>query len=207
MTEEPADPRGGGADPRVADVSQARLYSHLITRQTGRAVRLGIEERLAGGRDIPLVTVLDFRDVTIIDFSCADEVAAKLAGSAVSGDPGLFLLFTGMEDHHLDPVQSALRRRELAVAGERRDGTAVVLGELDSRVTRAWRWVHGVGDVRPPQLARELGTDDGDALRILRSLHRKRLLLHRGERFLSLRHAVSRVGPGDTMKHPRVDGV
>jgi len=178
---------------RLADVSQARLYSHLVTRQTGRAVRLGIEERLGGGRELPLVTVLDFRDVTIIDFSCADEVAAKLAGSAVAGDTGLFLLFTGMEDHHLDPVESALRRRELAVAAERLDGSAVLLGELEARVARAWRWAHAAGDVRPPQLARTLGTDDGAALGILRHLHRKRLLLRKGDRFLSLRHAVSRV--------------
>ena len=49
---------------------------NLVTRPTGRAVRGAIETKLAGVRRAA-VTV-DFSRVSILDFSCADEVVAKL---------------------------------------------------------------------------------------------------------------------------------
>jgi hypothetical protein len=53
------------------------LYSNLVTRPTGAAVRTEIERVIAesGGRT---VTVIDFSQVTLLDFSCADEIVAKL---------------------------------------------------------------------------------------------------------------------------------
>lgn len=190
---------GGAASPVV--VARAELYSSLVTRQTGRAVRLSIEEKITGRRS-PVVTVLDFREVSVIDFSCADEVAAKLAGSAVaSGDRGekdLFLLFTGMEPHHLDPVDSALQRRGLAVAAERADGTPLVLGDLDDHRRRAWEYLCRAGGARVPEIARALQVDPEAAARLLRALHRRRLALRRPGEFVSLRRAVARArGEGD----------
>ena len=58
-------------------IAVATLYQkNLVTRQTGRAVRDGIE-RLISGRS-EAIAVIDFQDVAVIDFSCADEVVAKL---------------------------------------------------------------------------------------------------------------------------------
>ena len=54
------------------------LYSYLVTRHTGRAVRLSIENQIAECEG-QVVAVLDFQNVVVIDFSCADEVVAKLA--------------------------------------------------------------------------------------------------------------------------------
>ena len=53
------------------------LYSNLVTRTTGAAVRGEIEAQLADltGRS---VNVIDFSHVTLLDFSCADEIVAKL---------------------------------------------------------------------------------------------------------------------------------
>ena len=53
------------------------LYSNLVTRPTGAAVRTQIEALLADSRERSL-TVIDFSHVGMIDFSCADEVVAKL---------------------------------------------------------------------------------------------------------------------------------
>ena len=53
------------------------LYSNLVTRPTGAAVRAQIEALLADARERSL-TVIDFSHVGMIDFSCADEVVAKL---------------------------------------------------------------------------------------------------------------------------------
>ena len=48
------------------------LYSNLVTRPTGAAVRAQIEALLADARERSL-TVIDFSHVGMIDFSCADE--------------------------------------------------------------------------------------------------------------------------------------
>lgn len=183
---------------RPAGISRPSLVGVLVTRQTGRDVRGHIERELAERRG-PLVTVLDFRAVSIIDFSCADEVVAKLVSSAlgpVDGRGGRFFLCTGLRDHHLDPVESALRRRELALAAERSDGSPCVLGHLEEEAQRAWRRVCRRGGVRPEPLARELGMDPGGARELLERLHRRRLLLRRGpEDYLSLRRAVAEAAP------------
>ncbi|HCR04782.1 MAG TPA: hypothetical protein DIU18_06310, partial [Gemmatimonadetes bacterium] len=57
--------------------SVATLYSHLVTRPTGRAVRLAIESLLADAGDIAL-SLIDLSEVNVLDFSCADEAVAKL---------------------------------------------------------------------------------------------------------------------------------
>lgn len=184
-------PAGGGA--ALAAVSRAELYSCLVTRPTGRAVRLCIQDQLAGHRG-SVVSVVDFRNVSVIDFSCADEVAAKLADAALNGQAGrgeLFLLFTGLEEHHLDPVESALRRRELAVAGERADGSPLLLGELDDEARRAWHGLVRRGDGPPEALADELGLAAEAAEALLEGLHRRRLALRVEGAYVSLRRAAA----------------
>ena len=63
------------------------LYSNLVTRPTGAAVRAQIEALLADARERSL-TVIDFSHVGMIDFSCADEVVAKLLLRYVSTERG-----------------------------------------------------------------------------------------------------------------------
>lgn len=190
----------GPTDPTGTVVCRTRLYSCLVTRPTGRAVRLGIQERLAGHRGA-VVTVLDFRNVSVIDFSCADEVAAKLAGVARDGKADgteLFPLFTGLEQHHVDPVESTLRRRGLAAAAEMADGSPLVLGELEERARRAWHDVVRRGEGRAGVLAEELELSPEGAETVLETLHRRRLLLRGGaDEYVPLRSATStrREGP------------
>ena len=54
----------------------ATPYRNLITRPTGAAVRDRIEAALA--RSDCAIALLDFSDVDLLDYSCADEVVAKL---------------------------------------------------------------------------------------------------------------------------------
>jgi len=182
---------------RAAQVSRASLYSHLLTRQTGRAVRLGIERQVRVCTR-PLVTILDFREVTIIDFSCADEVVARLARGILDDEEDHFLLVSGMEEYHLDPVQSALRRRDVVLPGERRNGAPLLLGEADPVARRAWEVVaRQAGGVRPEPLGRRLGVEPPEALRLLEELYRRRLVFRRSDLFLSIRAAVDGALPGE----------
>ena len=184
----------GAELPRI---SEACLYSHLITRPTGRAVRMGIEQGMVG-QPGPVLTLVDFRNVAIIDFSCADEIVAKLAHAALSctAPPLRFYLFTGLEEHHLDPVESALRRRSLAVTGERADGTPCLLGEADHRLRRPWALVGRLGRATPGSLVPSCAATIEDARRLLEELHARRLLLRLASEFLSLRAAASATAGG-----------
>ena len=61
------------------------LYSDLVTRPTGAAVRDGIEKQLAELGDRSL-TVIDFSHVRLLDYSCADEIVAQLLMRYVRAD-------------------------------------------------------------------------------------------------------------------------
>lgn len=184
---------GSGEGPgRIAFVSRASLYSCLVTRQTGRTVRLSIERELAqrSGRSL---TVLDFRDVSVLDFSCADEVVAKLAGRALEPERGgeRYFLFSGLGDHHLDPVRSALERRRVAVAAEREDGAPVLLGPVEDETRRVWELVCRRGRAGPRSVAADLRVPARRAEGVLEALHGRRLLVRAAREYLSLRRALA----------------
>lgn len=168
--------RRGGARPLV---SEASLYSYLVTRPTGRAVRMSIEKQVAR-HDGEVLTVLDFRNVAVIDYSCADEVVAELAYLATarreSGPKRRFVLIRGLEEHHEDPIDSALRRRALAVAAERSSGEPVLLGDVADLEAELWRLVCDQERVDPEPLDHELGLPAGEARSRLEELYRRRLL-------------------------------
>jgi hypothetical protein len=67
----------GGFAPRLSVTS---LFSNLVTRPTGRAIRTGVESQLAEMEGVcaPCLSVLDFSQVRILDYSCADEIVAQL---------------------------------------------------------------------------------------------------------------------------------
>lgn len=185
-----------GPDPLV---SEASLFSYLVTRPTGRAVRMGIEEQVASCQG-EVLTVLDFKDVAVIDYSCADEVVAELACIAVGRSARLephpggprrrFVLIRGLEAHHQDPIDSALRRRELAVAAELADGQSVLLGDVDESEEDLWRLVCERECIGPEPLAGELGLPEGEARVRLDELFRRRLLLRRAGEYISFRRVL-----------------
>ena len=63
----------------------ATPYRNLVTRATGAAVRGRIEAALE--RSTCDVAVLDFSEVALLDFSCADEIVAKLVLAARPSRP------------------------------------------------------------------------------------------------------------------------
>ena len=178
-------------------VTRTNLYSYLVTRHTGRAVRLSIEERLAD-YDRHVLTVLDFGNVPLIDFSCADEVVAKLV-SPTSTDGAWagerFFLFRGLRQHHRDPIESALRRQALAVAAQDSDGQPVLLGEIGRLTETVWRAVWQIGTAEAKTVASYLGLDEDLVRPCLHDLERRRLLLRDGDAYVSFRWALNEARP------------
>lgn len=170
------DPR---FDPIWIDVGQmlqrtvTSLYSHLVTRPTGRAVRMAIEARLqsAGTRSISLI---DLSEVVILDFSCADEVVARLVEDATrSPTHEAFFVFRGVLEPHRDQIESVLERRGLATVAETEPGTFQLMGTRTEGEERIWSEVERRGLVDPDDIGDLAG--DADDLRALESVLERRL--------------------------------
>jgi hypothetical protein len=98
-------------------------YADLVTRPTGRVVRERIEHAIAvADRDVTIAR-MDFTGVGCIDYSCADEIVAKL----LRGRPAVLLL-SGLADGHREAIEAVLTRHGLAVLLEQRDGTLDAAG-------------------------------------------------------------------------------
>ena len=105
--------------------------SNLVTRPTGQAVRERIERDLeqepAGS-----VIGLDFAKVGVIDYSCSDEIVAKLLSRLLAGEYGeKYLMLMGMNENQRENIEVALERKDLAVIMEGPEGRRSVLGNLN----------------------------------------------------------------------------
>lgn len=169
-------------DPVSVDVGSivrrtvASLYSHLVTRQTGRAVRLAIEGQVveAGDRTLSLV---DLSEVRVLDFSCADEVVAKLLlrFSRRDESPDTFFVFRGIRDIHRGPIDAVLERQSLLAVGETARERYELLGTATDEERRVWRVVESVGRLRGEDLRRRLPR--APDREILESLARRKVVL------------------------------
>lgn len=170
-------------------VAVASLYqTYLVTRHTGRAVRLTIE-RLVEERAGPSLTVLDFSEVAVIDFSCADEVVARLLHDTMSRPAGAapqYFVLDGLEEEHIDPVSSALDRRGLAMAARMASRRPVLLGRAEPEAVRVWDALSRCGRARVDDLAGCFEGDAGTCLRWLARLEARRLVRDAGGVFESL---------------------
>lgn len=100
-------------------------YADLVTRATGRAVREHIEQSYAA--DAGFVARMDFTGVRCIDYSCADEIVAKLLRERIH-----VLVLRGCSDAHLEALAPVLEGHGLAALLERDDGTLDGLGRPES---------------------------------------------------------------------------
>ncbi len=153
--------------------SVASLYSHLVTRPTGRAVRLAIEHQI-GELPRPALSVVDLSSVAILDYSCADEVVARLLLRDPEGDSGVFFLLAGIREHHLDPIEAVLERHRLAVVGEVEPARYGLIGAGSADEREIWSEVERRGRVPGAELHALAGS--GAGVRVVERLLRRRLL-------------------------------
>lgn len=163
------------------------LYSDLVTRPTGAAVRSGIEE-LLGELDGRSLTVIDFSRVGLLDFSCADEIVAKLLLRQRIAEPGRdrYFVFCGLSEYHLEAIEAVLERHGLAIVGERADGTPLLLGHVDDAERRAWGALTRLGRADATTVALEAGIDRASAERLLEALASRRVAMRLDESYVAL---------------------
>ena len=107
----------------VLQESSAGVYTDLVTRPTGRVVRERIQRVIAAGARAPAVARMDFGRVGCMDYSCADEIIARL----VREWPAVLLL-RNLTEGHREAIQPVLATHGLAVLVEQPDGTLDALG-------------------------------------------------------------------------------
>ena len=128
--------------------SVATLYSHLVTRPTGQALRMGIESRIRE-TDGPCVSVLDFTEVVVLDFSCADETVAKLVRRYCAEDrpaPAYFLA-RGVAEHHRETLETVLIRQGMAMVADVIGLGPRLLGYASPEEHAVWLEIEDAGSV------------------------------------------------------------
>lgn len=174
------------------------LYSNLVTRPTGAAVRIGIEHHLDEIGDKSLA-VLDFSHVGLLDFSCADEIVAKLLMQYVSVDiprREVYFVFYGMSESHLDAIEAVLERHDLALVTQLADGVARLMGNVGREERTAWEKICELGSAQPSDIAFATGMAQDRAEKTLETLWRRRLVIRQESGYFPVRGATEGRSPG-----------
>ena len=165
------------------------LYSNLVTRPTGAAVRIGIEHHLDEIGDKALA-ILDFSHVGLLDFSCADEIVAKLLMQYVSVDiprREVYFVFYGMSESHMEAIEAVLERHDLALVTQLGDEEAQLVGNVDGEQRNAWEKIRDMGSARAADLADATGMPAERAARTLETLWQRRLVIRQESGYFPLR--------------------
>ena len=164
----------------------ASPYRNLVTRPTGAAIRNRIQETLAGSDC--LTALLDFSDIELLDFSCADEVVAKLL-MADEERGGRFVVLQGLREDQHEAIEHVLTHHRLAIAavaqGEEH-AEPRLLGWVTSDARAAFTCVCAHGALTAHDVAALLDWMVARAEAALGGLARRRLLRAEDDRYLPL---------------------
>ncbi|MFN2400109.1 MAG: hypothetical protein ABR543_15925 [Gemmatimonadaceae bacterium] len=163
------------------------LYSDLVTRPTGAAVRTGIERQLEELGDHTL-TIIDFSCVGLLDFSCADEIVAKLLlrYCADTAPREAYFIFRGVNASHLDAIETVLERHRLAIVAQADNGEVLLVGTVAAGERKAWEAMCRLGRAGAADLSREAGMDVVESEALLKSLCRRRLVMRYDEAYVAV---------------------
>jgi hypothetical protein len=164
----------------------ATPYRNLITRPTGAAVRDRIEAALA--ESDCATALLDFSDIELLDFSCADEVVAKLL---LDGPVwrGRMVVLQGLSEDQYEAIEQVLVHHGLAVvAVSSADGASMpqLIGWVSADARAAFGCLCELGALRPIELAFALGWTESRCLATLRALLSRHLVRSEGELYLPI---------------------
>jgi len=173
-----------GIDPVSIDVGHlvrrnvASLYSSLVTRPTGQAVRLAIENVVAEEVGRVSLSIIDLSHVTIIDFSCADEVVAKLLLRYLKNErpKDAFFVFRGIKELHRDTIEVVLERQSLIAVAESETGSFQLIGAASWAEEEAWKVLERMGVVAEADVGGV--APNPEAREALDSLVERRVVFH-----------------------------
>jgi hypothetical protein len=157
---------------RLLRESVQTAYCDLVTRSTGRAVRTSIQQALvAGGASLAM---LDFSEVGLVDFSCADEIIAKL----LMDPPGeTYLMLQGLREEQLEAIEHVLEHHDIAaLVCDSAAGVARPVGRVSPDLRTAFFSLQAEGSTTAERLARRLSWPLTRTTEVLETLARLRLV-------------------------------
>jgi hypothetical protein len=148
----------------------------LVTRQSGQVIRGRIEKDIENEKSGEIIA-LDFSKIGIIDYSCADEIIAKLISRLLSGEYGdYYIILTGLNENQKENIEVALERKELAVLAQMRDGTRVLLGSLNNYLHETLHLIFKKGTITAKELSEAMNLEANTSGTRLLNLRKKRLV-------------------------------
>jgi len=146
-------------------------YCDLVTRSTGRAVRTSIQQVLIACPGV--LALLDFSEVGLVDFSCADEVIAKLLLDPPTDST---IVLQGLREEQLEAIEHVLEYHDLAaVVHDRASGAARMVGRASPDLRTAFFTLQRLGPATAAALADRIGWAVARAEETLVTLVRLRL--------------------------------
>jgi hypothetical protein len=150
--------------------------SDLVTRPSGNKIRERIEKDIVKEPE-GAVVALDFSKIGIVDYSCADEIVAKLVSRLLSGEYGdRYLVLSGLNENQKENIEVALERKDLAVMGEMRDETKALLGNLDNYLKQTLNLILERKKITAKELSKILKLPANTSGTRLLNLYKKRLV-------------------------------
>lgn len=150
--------------------------SDLVTRRSGQVIRERIERDIQLEED-RMVTALDFSSIGVIDYSCADEIIAKLISRLLSGEYGVrYIMLTGLNENQKENIEVALERKDLAVMAETRDGDRLLLGDLNNYLKETLSFIEKNKRVTAKDFSDVMKLEANTSGTRLLNLHKKRLV-------------------------------
>ncbi len=150
--------------------------SDLVTRQSGQVIRERIESDIAGEKGGSVVA-LDFSGIGIIDYSCADEIVAKLISRLLGGEYGdRYIVLAGLNENQKENIEVALERKGLAAVTRMKDGRDVLLGDLNNYLKETLHFISEKGKIAAGELSEKFKLPANTSGTRLLNLHKKRLV-------------------------------
>ena len=166
--------------------SVTELFSNLVTRPTGRAIRSGVESQLAemdGPASDGCLSILDFTQVRVLDYSCADEIVAKLLLRFMGDErpAEAFFVVRGVHEHHEEAIEAVLERHGLMLVALDEEGTVKLLGTANPLHRAAWECLVRRGRAGPGEVAADTGLADDAVRGALEALVAQRVVAPHGD--------------------------
>lgn len=150
--------------------------SDLVTRQSGQVIRERIKRDIEKEKDGEVIA-LDFSKIGVIDYSCADEIVAKLISRLLSNEYGdKYILLAGLNDNQKENIEVALERKDLAVMADMKNGKKILLGNLNNYLKETLELIVKKGKITAKELSEIMKLEANTSGTRLLNLHKKRLV-------------------------------
>ena len=148
----------------------------LVTRPSGQVIRERIERDVAKEED-GVIIALDFSKIGVIDYSCADEIVAKLVSRLLSNEYGdRYIVLSGLNENQKENIEVALERKDLAVMAEMKNGQKVIIGSLNNYLKETLNLILKKRKITAKELSECMKLEANTSGTRLLNLHKKRLV-------------------------------